>query len=735
MRRSLRIEPPKDFDPRLYNILKQLGEHANETQAGLANVDRGLTTTGAGSIGITDHGALTGLIPVGADYNDDHTQYAFLFGRTGGQVWIGDPKTTNLGADVGLNLRAFAGDPTDIAGPAQLSLLDMNAFLTGDNIYFGTQGASSTECLVVAGGSGFVNTTNYGGMRLLGQSNSLNALAVEANLQGLTVVTAYIKARASQSGNLIEWRDSTNSPMSYIRVTDGAFVGPIVASGTDSHPDNIFQITGSVTPGKIAMFEVDGFAGAGTHIMTVPDADGTLALLGLAQTWTALQTFNDNNFQIIGNVGPTRIAQFDADQISNSTTRTYSFPDFAGTFLLTSGGSVGQVIGALAHTGGGTYSLAVEGPLLLCTSSAALGDTRPYYGLAVTLSGATAYTGFDASISTASLSDAASGSIVGANFTISGLSTLSSGTLAIKGLRFNPSFSIPAGATFTPVIGVHCDLTVGTTAGGTMTDWVGFRAELRGPLSNGPATTNVYGFESSPGWRGGMMPALVSGFICDKLSTVTYGPATLAISCTANGTTTLTSAALFGPVRIGMTVTGTGVPASTTVTTVTDTSTIVVSNAVTAGTEPTSRTFGASMACVAYEINSTFGASSAVTTWSGLRIPTIAGPATIWGLNITGTMNNQIAGKLSLGQAKAPASTLDILGDIATDTTTGTKIGTAAAQKLGFWNAAPIVQPTVAGAAAVFVANTSLIANDTATFDGYTLGQVVKALRNSGLLA
>lgn len=68
-------------------------------------------------------------------------------------------------------------------------------------------------------------------------------------------------------------------------------------------------------------------------------------------------------------------------------------------------------------------------------------------------------------------------------------------------------------------------------------------------------------------------------------------------------------------------------------------------------------------------------------------------------------------------------------------TTTGTKFGTAASQKLSFWNATPIVQPTTAVAAATFAANTSGIANDTATFDGYTLGQVVKALRNAGLLA
>lgn len=73
--------------------------------------------------------------------------------------------------------------------------------------------------------------------------------------------------------------------------------------------------------------------------------------------------------------------------------------------------------------------------------------------------------------------------------------------------------------------------------------------------------------------------------------------------------------------------------------------------------------------------------------------------------------------------------------NIQTDTTTGTKIGTATSQKFSLWNATPIIQPTTAGAAATFVANTSGIANDTATFDGYTIGQVVKALRNFGLLA
>lgn len=50
-------------------------------------------------------------------------------------------------------------------------------------------------------------------------------------------------------------------------------------------------------------------------------------------------------------------------------------------------------------------------------------------------------------------------------------------------------------------------------------------------------------------------------------------------------------------------------------------------------------------------------------------------------------------------------------------------------------NVIKIYQETTGIAAAAFVANTSLIANDTATFGGYTIGQVVAALKAQGLLA
>jgi len=74
-------------------------------------------------------------------------------------------------------------------------------------------------------------------------------------------------------------------------------------------------------------------------------------------------------------------------------------------------------------------------------------------------------------------------------------------------------------------------------------------------------------------------------------------------------------------------------------------------------------------------------------------------------------------------------------GDISAPSTSGTKLGTTSSQKLGFWNATPIAQPTTAVAAAAFVASAGTAVNDASTFDGYTIKQVVKALRNEGLLA
>lgn len=74
--------------------------------------------------------------------------------------------------------------------------------------------------------------------------------------------------------------------------------------------------------------------------------------------------------------------------------------------------------------------------------------------------------------------------------------------------------------------------------------------------------------------------------------------------------------------------------------------------------------------------------------------------------------------------------------DIGFGTGGGTKIGYATTHKFAFWNKTPIVQPTTAIASATVASpggGINIKTDD--TFDGYTIAQVVKALRNIGILA
>lgn len=108
----------------------------------------------------------------------------------------------------------------------------------------------------------------------------------------------------------------------------------------------------------------------------------------------------------------------------------------------------------------------------------------------------------------------------------------------------------------------------------------------------------------------------------------------------------------------------------------------------------------------------------------------------IGGNSVVGAVSNNVA--ISDGQGNKVLwfnSVNALVSDLKIDTTTGIKIGTATTNKLAFWNATPIVQPTTAVAAATFVVGLGTAVTDASTFDGYTLSQIVKALRNTGILA
>jgi predicted heme/steroid binding protein len=65
----------------------------------------------------------------------------------------------------------------------------------------------------------------------------------------------------------------------------------------------------------------------------------------------------------------------------------------------------------------------------------------------------------------------------------------------------------------------------------------------------------------------------------------------------------------------------------------------------------------------------------------------------------------------------------------------GLRIGGSSSALVGLWGATPIVQPTTAVASATRVSGGGTALTDTDTYDGYTLAQIVKALRNIGALA
>lgn len=90
-----------------------------------------------------------------------------------------------------------------------------------------------------------------------------------------------------------------------------------------------------------------------------------------------------------------------------------------------------------------------------------------------------------------------------------------------------------------------------------------------------------------------------------------------------------------------------------------------------------------------------------------------------------------VVGGLAITEAK----------NISLGTTTGTKIGTATAQKLGFWNATPVIQPATTGTVTGYTSVGGSAVLSQSTFTGntgsaaYTIGDVVLALKQVGILA
>jgi hypothetical protein len=140
-------------------------------------------------------------------------------------------------------------------------------------------------------------------------------------------------------------------------------------------------------------------------------------------------------------------------------------------------------------------------------------------------------------------------------------------------------------------------------------------------------------------------------------------------------------------------------------------------------------------------------AATGMTSTTGNIVATIgsvsAGTTVTGGTGITATTGNitAVTGSLISNTANVNAATgcnigFGVVGpvlNLGSNATSGAVVRIADAVGLvGFYGKTAIVQPTTAIAPAAYVANAGI---DTATFGGYTIGQIVAALRALGELA
>ncbi len=90
--------------------------------------------------------------------------------------------------------------------------------------------------------------------------------------------------------------------------------------------DNGFRIRDNSDNTKQLAFECSGISGSTTRTLTIPDADGTIALVGGGAT-----EFADNVFRVTDNGDASKKLAFECSGISGSTTRTLTVPNSNGT--------------------------------------------------------------------------------------------------------------------------------------------------------------------------------------------------------------------------------------------------------------------------------------------------------------------------------------------------------------------------------------------------------------------
>lgn len=160
------------------------------------------------------------------------------------------------------------------------------------------------------------NAANYMFGQVTGYNSGTKALTVNVSLTG-------------GSGTFTAWTVSINGPR-------GA-VGPAQYTYTD----NFFRVQNVTDTTKQVAMDISLVSTGTTRTLTVPNADGTLVLLTLAQTLinktldnTTVLTIKAGSLTIQDTTTTSKQANFDLSGISASTTRTVTLPNKSGTMAM-----------------------------------------------------------------------------------------------------------------------------------------------------------------------------------------------------------------------------------------------------------------------------------------------------------------------------------------------------------------------------------------------------------------
>ncbi len=510
--------------------------------------------------------------------------------------------------------------------------------------------------------------------------------------------------------------------------------------------DSAFAIKGSSDPTKKALFEVDGFTTATSRTFTLPNVTSTLAVLGLAQTFSALQTFSSG---------------IDSTSIG-ATTR--------GTGLFTTLGVNGQFTSTLS-TGTAPFVVASTTNVANLNASSlsgatfaapgAIGSGTPSTGAFTTLSATGAIT---STLSTGTAPFTVASTTVVGNLNVSQLlgstwaapGTIGSGTpstgafttLSATGVITSTLSTGTAPFTVASTTNV-ANLNASTLSGKTHAD--------PGPIGSGTPSTGAFTTLSA------------SDVITSTLATGT-APFTVA-STTVVGN--LNVSQLLGstwaiPGSIGATT-----PAAGAFTTLSASSTLLVTGGATFSTLTSGRVpFVTTAGLLTDAANLTYSSSGAGltvtstgTAGGSFRISdsgttSIAGTITCYHRS-SGTPAAGFGNILSIG-CDSSTNSLRNICDIQTtwvDATDATRKGRVkffvydtsarlaitteaggSAAMLGFYSAAAVVQPAGTGETVGFTAGGGTNVTDSSTFTGnvgstaYRISDIVKALKNLGLL-